>query len=115
LWFWTLLVIASSLAFVAYGAHCLRSESMRGEFARYGLENLRVLTGVLEILAGAGLLVGLWWPFALQFSSGGLALLMLFALLARIRVGDSIRASLPASVLLVINVLILLHSIGWLG
>ncbi len=88
---------------------------MRREFARYGLEQLRVLTGVLEILAGVGLLVGLWWPLALRVSSGGLALLMLFALLARLRVRDSIWSCLPAFILLVINVLILLHSIGRLG
>lgn len=88
---------------------------MRNEFARYGLAHLRVLTGVLEILGGAGLLVGLYWPLALQVSSGGLALLMLFALLARIRVRDSVHLWLPAFALLVVNAYILLDSLGLLG
>ena len=84
---------------------------MRREFARYGLDNLRVLTGVLEMLAGVGLLVGLWWPLALQVSSGGLALLMLFAIVARFRVRDSICVALPALTLLLANAYILLDSL----
>ena len=31
------------------------------QYRRFGLENLRVLTGALEIVFGIGLLVGLWW------------------------------------------------------
>jgi len=111
----TLLVVASSLSFLGYGVHCLRSESMRSEFARYGLAHLRVLTGALEVLAGIGLLVGLWWPLALQVSSAGLALLMLCALVARIRVRDAVPLWLPAFALLVLNVWILLDSRGVLG
>lgn len=111
----TLLVVASSAAFLGYGGHCLRSDSMHDEFARYGLAHLRVLTGVLEILAGIGLLVGLWWPLALQVSSAGLALLMLCAIVARIRVRDAVPRWLPASALLVLNVWILLDSLNILG
>lgn len=111
----TLLVVASSVAFLAYGVHCLRADSMRDEFVRYGLAHLRVLTAVLEILAGIGLLVGLWWPFALQVSSAGLALLMLCALIARMRVRDALPLWLPALSLLLVNVWILLDSLGVLG
>jgi uncharacterized membrane protein YphA (DoxX/SURF4 family) len=111
----TLLVVANSAAFLVYGAHCLRSESMPGEFARYGLAHLRVLTGVLEVLAGIGLIVGLWWPLALRVSSAGLALLMLCALVARIRVRDTVQLWVPALTLLVVNAWILLDSLGVLG
>ena len=108
----TILVVSSSLAFLGYGVHCLRSESMHREFARYGLPHLRVLTGVLEILAGVGLLVGLYWPLALQISSGGLALLMGFALLARIRARDAVQLWLPAFALLLVNAYLLLDSMS---
>jgi len=111
----TLLVVVDSAAFVLYGVHCLRSESMKREFARYGLAQLRVMTGVLEILAGIGLIVGLWWPFALRVSSAGLALLMLFALVARIRVRDSVLLWVPALTLLFVNAWIVMHSLGVVG
>lgn len=111
----TLLVVASSLAFLGYGVHCLRSDSMRREFERYGLAHLRVLTGVLEVLAGIGQLVGLWMPLALRVSSAGLALLMLCALVARFRVRDAVPLWLPALALLVLDVWILLDSLGFPG
>jgi len=101
---WTAaLAVASSIAFIGYGVHCLVSPSMRAEFERFGLPHLRVLTGVLEVAAGAGLIVGLWWPLALRVSAGGLALLMACALVARWRVGDPWSALVPAFVLLVLN------------
>jgi uncharacterized membrane protein YphA (DoxX/SURF4 family) len=108
---WTAaLVVVSSVAFVGYGVHCLVSPAMRAEFERFGLPHLRVLTGVLEIVAGVGLVVGLWWPLALRLSAGGLALLMVAALAARWRVGDPWTEWLPALVLLVVNVAIVQRS-----
>ncbi len=106
-----LLVALSSIAFVSYGVHCLVSPSMRAEFARFDLAHLRVLTGVLEIAAGVGLAVGLWWPPALRVSSGGLVLLMAAALVARWRVGDSFALSVPAIALLLLNAVILHRSL----
>jgi len=50
------------VAFAIYGAQCLFSASMQAEFIRFGLERFRVLTGILEVLGGVGLLVGLKWP-----------------------------------------------------
>ena len=110
----TLLVVASSLAFLGYGLHCLVSASMKREFERYRLAHLRVLTGVLEVLAGTGLLVGLRWPLALQVSSGGLALLMLYALVARFRVRDALGLWIPAFALLVANAYLCVSSLGLL-
>lgn len=108
----TALVLGSSLAFLSYGVHCLVSPSMRLEFARYRLAHLRVLTGLLEILAGVGLLAGLRWPLALKVSSGGLALLMGFALAARLRVRDALPLWIPAAALLALNAYLCLSSLG---
>jgi uncharacterized membrane protein YphA (DoxX/SURF4 family) len=65
----TALAVCSGLAFVVYGAMCLTSASMQAEFTRFGLERFKVLTGILEMLGGVGLLVGLKWPPALWLSS----------------------------------------------
>ena len=61
----TLLIWADGIAFLVYGGLCLFSPSMLADFHRFGLERLRVLTGVLELLGGSGLLVGLKWRPAL--------------------------------------------------
>ena len=106
----TVLAAALGVTFVVYGALCLASPSMQAEFVRFGLARFRVLTGILEVLAGVGLLVGLKWPPALWLSSGGLAMLMLCGVIVRISVNDSLVDMLPALILMFANGYILLAS-----
>ena len=82
---------------------------MVDDFQRFGLERLRMLTGFLEVLGGAGLLVGLKWQPILVISAGGLALLMLIAFLVRLRMRDSLAASLPSLLFMLLNVLIVVR------
>ncbi|MBL8858789.1 MAG: DoxX family protein [Planctomycetes bacterium] len=105
------LALVSSFVFVGYGIYCLTSAAMEREFLRYGLPNLRVLTGWLEILGGMGLVVGLWWPPGFRLSSGGLALLMVCAVITRIRIGDPLPWSLPAIILLLLNAALFFDSL----
>jgi uncharacterized membrane protein YphA (DoxX/SURF4 family) len=99
----SVLTVFSGVTFLGYGLLCLMSQSMEREFTRFGLAHLRVLTGSLELLGGAGLLVGLKWPPALWLSSGGLALLMLCGVGVRLNVGDSAGQSVPALGLMLVN------------
>jgi hypothetical protein len=101
-------VLISAAVFLIYGALCLFSNGMEEEFARYGLSRFRRLTGALEVLGGIGLLVGLLVPEILLVASGGLALLMLLGVIARVRVRDPLLEMLPAVVLLVMNAFILI-------
>lgn len=103
----SLLAFCTGTAFVAYGLGCLRSTSIKAEFKRFGLARLRVLTGVLEVFGGLGLVVGLAWPPAMWLSSGGLALLMMLGVGVRVRVNDSLIQMLPALVLMLVNGFIL--------
>jgi uncharacterized membrane protein YphA (DoxX/SURF4 family) len=107
-----ILVVFTGLAFVAYGVGCLTSAKMKRDFKRFGLERFSVLTGVLEILGGVGLLVGLFAPAIFLLSSGGLAVLMLLGLIFRIRVGDGFVAAFPAAVFLLINGYLFLRFVG---
>ena len=109
--FLTPLVCASGLTFLIYGGLCLASMSMVEDFQRFGLERLRLLTGFLEVLGGAGLLVGLKWPPALSLSSAGLALLMLIGFGVRVKMHDSIVQSLPSLALMLVNGYILIRSL----
>jgi hypothetical protein len=86
----------SSLSFLVYAFSYFTSPHMKNEFKRFKLEKLGLLTIVLEILGALGLLAGLYYKPLLLLSSGGLALLMFFGLIVRIKLKDSLWISLPA-------------------
>jgi len=101
--------VLSILVFFGYGLYCLVSPSMLAEFERYGLARLRKLTGVLEIAGALGLLASYWFPVLLPITAGCLGLMMVIAIGTRYRIGDPALASVPAALLLLINVFMLLH------
>lgn len=83
---------------------------MKTEFQRFGMSKYAGLTIFLEFAGAIGLLVGLWFTPLLLLSAGGLALLMFFGLLVRIKIGDSLKLSFPALFYLILNVLILVKA-----
>jgi len=105
------LVLISSLSFLAYGITYFTSSKMRSEFVRFGLSRFGMVTAILEILGAIGLLVGLLFNFFLILSSGGLALLMFLGVIVRLKVKDGLWASLPAVFFLVLNAYIFFESI----
>lgn len=103
----------SILVFLGYGLLCLFSDRMVEEFRRYGLSHFRRLVGSLEVAGALGLSAGFAVrPFTV-LSAAGLSVLMLFAVLARMRVRDSVLQTLPALVLLLVNVFIASDALGW--
>jgi hypothetical protein len=105
------LVLFSSISFLIYGTVYFTSPIIKSEFVRFGLEKFGTLTAILEILGGLGLLVGLMFNFILLISSGGLALLMLLGVGARLRVRDRILEILPALFFCGLNTYIFFESI----
>ena len=97
----------SAAAFGWYGLTCFFSQTMIAEFDRWRLPALRILTGVLQLAGSVGLIVGHFFSRPLLlFSSAGLALMMLLALFARLRIRDHLAAALPAFSLMLLNVFI---------
>lgn len=96
----------SAIAFASYGTACFFSAHLVAEFERYRLASLRRLTGALEIAGALGLIAGFFYDPLRILVAGCLALLMTFAILARLRINDSFLAMLPAIGLLVLNVFI---------
>lgn len=101
----------SGVTFLIYGVVCFYSVSMANDFHRFGLDYLRIPTGILELLGGAGLLIGLKWTPATWISSAGLALLMLIAFAIRMRMRDNIAVSLPSFTLILLNLYILYKTV----
>ena len=105
-----ILILISSLSFLAYGINWFVSPHMKSEFKRFGLEKFGLLTVVLEIGGALGLLVGLYLNSILIVSSGGLALLMCLGVLVRLKIKDSLWVSLPALFYLLLNSYIFFES-----
>jgi hypothetical protein len=99
----TALIFFSSLSFLAYGTGALFTAAMRQEFERYQMGRQRILVGLLQWAAGAGLIVGLYIPWLGQAAAAGLALMMAVALVVRIRIHDKPYLMLPAAGYLALN------------
>jgi hypothetical protein len=105
------LIIFSSLSFLAYGITYFTSSKMRSEFVRFGLSKFGTLTAILEIMGALGLLIGLVFTHILVISSGGLALLMFLGVAVRLKVKDGLLASSPAVFYFGLNLYIFFESL----
>ena len=99
----TALILFSALSFLGYGSACFFSSRMKQEFLRYRLAPQRMIVGALQWFAGIGLLVGMSHPWMGQLAAGGLALMMLIAVIVRIQIKDTILQTLPALFYLALN------------
>ena len=105
----------SMLLFFYYGISVLVSDAMVREFEKFGLLRFRKLTGVLEVVGAAGLLIGYLVPPLVIVASGGLALLMVLGVAVRLRTGPPLTDAIPALVMLVINVYVCVYAITLVG
>ncbi len=101
-----------AVAFVGFGLQCLLTRHMMLEFRRYDLASFRILTGILQVAGGVGMLVGIFYHPLLILASGGLASLMFLGVLVRFRIHDPLIAAVPALALLFLNLLILAEELG---
>lgn len=103
----TVLTWLSGLSFIYFGVGCLTSEFIISEFNRYGLPKFRILTGLLQLLGAAGLLIGLYFnPKILLFASIGLCVLMICGFIVRIGISDNFFKCLPSFSFAVLNLLV---------
>lgn len=104
-------IVVSATLFLFYGIACLAFDGMKRDFERFGLSRLRALTGALEIFGALGLIAGHFWPPLVPLSAGGLALLMMVGIVARIRVLDSLSQTLPALAMMCVNLFIVWYAL----
>jgi hypothetical protein len=94
----------SSLAFFYFGINCFYSDFIILEFERYGLPKFRKITGFLQLLGAAGLLVGLYLsPMLLLLASIGLSLLMISGFIVRLKINDNFIQSSPSFIFAALN------------
>jgi len=96
------LILFCALSFFAYGWSCLNSFHMVAEFKRYRLSRFRRLTGTLQILGAAGLLLGLLFPWVAGLAAAGLSLQMACGLGVRVKIGDTWIQCIPAALYMIL-------------
>ena len=97
----------SALAFFYYGGETLFANPLRNEFRRYGMPNLRVFVGSMQLVGAAGIALGLFVAPLGAAAAGGLTLMMLLGLAARYKIHDAQRLMVPAGSLAVLNATLL--------
>lgn len=109
----------SAVCFLAYGIGCLTTRTMQTEFLRYGLPNLRVLTGTLQIAAAIGLFAGYAYPACALLSAAGLSIMMIVAIGVRLKIKDPPAGFLQAVACFLLNAFVVngyvmrLGMFGW--
>ena len=89
--------IFCAISFLAYGFCCLITQHMKREFQRYGIPKYRQITGLLQICAALGLILGIWLPLIGGIAASGLALQMASGLFVRLAIRDTWLQSSPAA------------------
>ena len=101
--FQDILIFFSSISFVIYSLYSIFSKRMILEFSRWGFGNLRILVASFQMLGGIGLLLGMYNIWLLCLVSFLLILMMISAVIIRIRVKDSFLMTLPAIIYALVN------------
>ena len=86
------------------------AQTLKEEFAVYGLPDFAFyLVGALKIGAGLVLLAGVWMAdLPVREAAGLVSVLMIGAIAMHFKVGDPLKKSLPAALMLVLSALIVM-------
>jgi len=103
-------VLFSAISFVIYSLHSVFSRRMIMEFSRWGIGNLRILVASFQMLGGIGLLLGMYNIWLLCLASFFLMLMMITAIIIRVRVRDSFLQTVPALIYALLSLIIFYSS-----
>ena len=91
-----IIILFTSISFIIYGLSSFQSRRMAKEYKRWGFDRGRSIIGFFQLIGGLGLLVGFKYQSILLASSIGIAVMMFFAIIVRIKIKDSLIEILPA-------------------
>ena len=110
------LMIFSSISFIYYGLNSLLSKKMHSEYSRWGYKNLRIFLGWCQLLGGCGLIIGVLHhslnPLT-SIASFLLTVMMLTAVLTRIKSKDGLLLTLPSVFYAILSSIIFFQSVGF--
>lgn len=96
------------LIFILAGGSKIAGAKVQVEaFNHLGLPQwFRVITGLVQYVGVAGLIIGFWHPWATAWAGVWLGITMLFGCIAHLKVKDPISKTMPALVLAVIAIVL---------
>ena len=103
---YTALVLVSAFSFLFYSVRSFYSKNMIVEYSRWGFSKFRILISLFQLFAGVALIIGLDNLKLLTLTSFLLAVMMVCAIIVRIKIKDSFVDSLPAIFYAVLNFII---------
>tara|TARA_B100001057_G_C22812910_1_gene936189 strand:- start:1505 stop:1786 length:282 start_codon:yes stop_codon:yes gene_type:complete len=83
------------------------SKKMKDEFTRWGFHNYRILISCAQLSCSFFLLLSFFYPFLVIYCSSIFFIMMMGAILVRIRVKDSFLDTLPALFYFLLNALLI--------
>lgn len=104
-------IYLSSLSFLIYSLNSIYSKRLISEFERWGYGKYRLIIAYLQLLASIGLIIGLYLQILLTVVSFALFIMMIFAIITRVKVKDSFFEVLPAIFYAIINFIIFYNSL----
>tara|TARA_B100000941_G_C28490774_1_gene547816 strand:- start:1405 stop:1749 length:345 start_codon:yes stop_codon:yes gene_type:complete len=107
-----IIILFSALSFIIYGYSSFNSKRMISEYSRWGFSDKRKIIGFFQFLGGIGLIIGIKFQFLLPIISLSFITMMVFAIIVRIKINDSIIEILPAITYLFLNIIIFYKSSG---
>ncbi len=97
------LAVLSGASFLHYGYEILFEHPLQKEFERYGVPRVRRFVGSMQLLGGAGVLIGLGYAPLGAAAAAGLAVMMFLGVMVRLRIHDAPRLMVPAASLCIVN------------
>ncbi len=80
------------------------AKTLKEEFQAYGLPEVAFhVVGALKVVAGIVLLAGIWMDVPVRLAAGVVAALMVGALAMHLKVGDPVKRSVPAALMLLMS------------
>jgi len=77
---------------------------MKEEFHRFGIPKYRKLVGGSQLIAAIIMALGFFFPILIFVAACGLALQMLFGVILRISIKDSLLQASPAFLFMILNI-----------
>ena len=108
----TILLIFTAVSFIAYGINSFISKRIILEFERWGLAKQRKFIGACQLIGGIGLFIGLEFNAVGIISSVFIIIMMVVAIIVRIRIKDNISDILPAIAYLLLSAMVLYDFVG---
>ena len=107
----TIIIYFTGFSFIAYGINSFVSKRMINEFKRWGLEDKRKIIGICQFIAGIGIILGSEFKTVLISSAIFIIMMMIKAIVVRIRIKDDISDIMPAIAYIVLCLIILYETI----